>query len=123
MRVFRPEFSHLAFRHDRPNMQRMFDENPRGGLPGVGGGEFDAILPRNLQRFQAGHPQILVQDADRRRADHVLRAGDREGGDRHARGERLDDPREGHVGPLPRAKASMLSRVVAMIRWTASPVL
>ena len=71
MRVFRPKFGHLAFRLDRANIQGMFDKNPRGGLPGVGGGEFDAILPRNLQRLQAGRAQILVQDADRRRADHV----------------------------------------------------
>ena len=76
----------------------MLDEDPRGGLPGVGGGEFDAIFPRNLQRLQAGRAQILVQDADRRRADHVARPGDRKGGNRQAAGQRLQQHQAKRVG-------------------------
>ena len=61
MRVFCPKFCHLAFWQLGANIQGMFDKNPRGGLPAVAGGEFDAILPWNLQRLQAGRAQILVQ--------------------------------------------------------------
>ena len=45
MRVFRAKFGHLAFRRLKANIQGMLDKDPRGGLPGVGGGEFNAIFP------------------------------------------------------------------------------
>ena len=62
------------------------------------GGEFDAGLRRNLQRLQAGRAQILVQDADRRRADHVAGAGDRKSGNRQAAGQRLEQHQAKRVG-------------------------
>ena len=71
MRVFRHKFDRLVFGLHGADIQGMFDKDPRRGLPGMAGGEFDAGLRRDLQRVEAGRAQILVQDADRRRADHV----------------------------------------------------
>ena len=56
----------------------------------MGSGEFDASFSRNLQRSEACRAQILVQDADRRRTDHVAGACDRKSGDRQAAGQRLE---------------------------------
>ena len=66
MRVFRHEINGLAFRLDRASVQGMFDKNPRGTLPGMGGGKLDASFPRDFQRFQACRAQIFIQDANRR---------------------------------------------------------
>ena len=98
MRVFGHKFGHLAFRRLGADIQGMFDKNPRGGLPSMANGEFDAIFPRNLQRLQAGRAQILVQNADRCRADHVAWTGDRKGGNRQAAGQRLQQHQAKRVG-------------------------
>ena len=90
MGVFRHKFGDLAFRSHGANIQGMLDEDPRRSLPGMGGGEFDASFSRNLQRSEACRAQILVQDADRRRTDHVAGACDRKSGDRQAAGQRLE---------------------------------
>ena len=65
MWIFRPEFSSLALYRNGMDARGMLDKNPGRGRPSVRRGKFDAILPRNLQRVQAGRAQILIQDADR----------------------------------------------------------
>ena len=59
-------------------------------LPGMGQRKGAAGLARDSSAREAGGAQIVVEHADRAVADHVLRAGDREGRDRHAAGQRLE---------------------------------
>lgn len=77
MRAFGDEFDRFAFRIERPNVQGVLDKDARRGFPGMGCGKFGAALRRNLQRFQTGRPQIVVEDTDRRSTDHVAGPGDR----------------------------------------------
>src|SRR2546427_738986 len=82
----------------RCSISGRLKNNPRGGLPGGGGGESDGSLPRNRQRLQAGRAQVVVQAADRRRADHLARTGARKGSNRQATGPRLQQHQDKRVG-------------------------
>ena len=61
-------------------------------------GKLEAGLRRNCQRGQAGCPQIVVQRADRRCADHVAGPGHRKRRNRQAAGERLQQHQAEGIG-------------------------
>jgi len=98
MRSFRHKFGHLTGGTEGTDIEGMVDKNPRRGMPGMAGGERDAGLPRDPQRLDAGGMQILVQDADRRSADHVAGPGDRKSGNRQAASQRLEQDEPKGVG-------------------------
>ena len=61
-------------------------------------GKIEAGLRRNSQRRQARRPQIIVQRADRRGADHVAGTGHGKRRDRQAAGQRLQQNQAKRVG-------------------------
>ena len=63
MRVFRHKFDRIAVGIGGAEILGMVDENARRGLPGVTGGEFDAGLARNMQRFETRSVYVCAWQA------------------------------------------------------------
>ena len=99
MRSFRQQSGHIINCSEGAYIESMVYKNPRRGVPGVAGRKRHTGLTRNLQRRHACNAQILVQDADRRRADHVARPGDRKRRNRQAARQRLEQHEAKGVGP------------------------
>ena len=139
MRIFRHEFDRFAVGIDRTDIQGVVDKDPGRGLPGVAGGKIDAGLPRDFERIQARRAQIVIEDADRRGADHVARPGDRKGGNRQPAGERFEQHQAkgiglarkyehvgggvdlGQFGAVPRAQEHRI-RIFSLQRQACRPV-
>src|SRR5206468_1830337 len=66
------------------------EELARAVFPRAVEREFAAGIAGNLQRVHAGAAEVLVQNPDGALADHVLRTGDRKGGDRNPARQRLE---------------------------------
>ena len=76
-------------------------------------------LARDFERGQAGGAQIVVEHAGAALADHVERPGDREGGDRQAARQRLDQDDAERVGA---ARERRTRRRWRRCRASASPM-
>ena len=97
-RVLRLKLNRSNIRIGVANVGHMIDERPGRGIPGVAGREFETGLRRYVERGQARGAQILIEDTDRRVADHIARAGHRKSRGRQPARQRFQQHQSKCVG-------------------------